>query len=73
MFKRVFGSEDPSTLRARNNLARWTGEAGDPVAARDQSAALLPVAERVFGAEHPETVTARNNLARWTGEAGRAS
>ena len=44
--------------------------AGDPAAARDQYAALLPVRQRVLGAEHPRTLTARGNLARWTGEAG---
>ena len=48
----------------------WTGEAGDPAAARDQFAALLPVLERVSGPEHPDTLTARANLARWTGQAG---
>ena len=31
------------TLATRGNLARWTGEAGDVAAARDQFAALLPV------------------------------
>ena len=37
------------------NLARWTGEAGDPGGARDQYAALLPVIERVLGPEHPDS------------------
>jgi hypothetical protein len=46
-------------------LARWTGEAGDLAAARDQVAALLPVLERVLGAGHPDTLTARANLAYW--------
>ena len=50
------GAEHPSTLTARSNLARWTGEAGDPAGARDQYAALLPVRERVLGAEHPDTL-----------------
>ena len=48
------GPEHPDTLAARGNLARWTGEAGDAAGARDQYAALLPVAERVSGPEHPE-------------------
>ena len=68
------GSWAPSTrdtLTARDNLARWTGEAGDAAGARDQFAALLPVRERVLGAEHPDTLTTRGNLARWTGEAAR--
>ena len=34
-------------------------EAGDPAAARDLFAALLPVRERVLGPEHPDTLTAR--------------
>ncbi len=59
------------TLNTRDYLARWTGEAGDPAAARDLFAALLRVRERVSGAEHPVTLTTRGNLARWTGEAER--
>jgi hypothetical protein len=34
--------------------------AGDPAAARDQHAALLPIFERVLGPEHPFTLTARD-------------
>jgi hypothetical protein len=64
------GPEHPDTLTARGNLAWWTGEAGDPAAARDLFAALLPVRERVLGPEHPETLAARGNLAWWTGQAG---
>ena len=54
---------------ARANLATWTGQAGDPAAARDQLAALLSVRERVSGPEHPHTLTARHELARWAGRA----
>ena len=50
--------------------ARWTGEAGDPVAARDQYAALLPVRERVIGPDHPATLRTRHDLAHLTGQAG---
>ena len=53
MRERVLGPEHPDTLTARGTLARWTGEAGDPAAARDLFAALLPVLERVLGPEHP--------------------
>ena len=42
------------------------GQAGDPVAARDQLAALLPLRERLSGPEHPNTLVVRNNLAEWT-------
>ena len=40
--------------------------AGDPAAARDLFAGLLPLLERVLGPEHPRTMTTRANLARWT-------
>ena len=64
--ERVLGPEHPHTLIARANLAQWTGEAGDPAAARDLFAGLLPVRERVLGPEHPDTLAARHELARWT-------
>jgi hypothetical protein len=64
------GSEDPDTMTARYELALWTGQAGDPAAARDQYAALLPVEDRVLGPEHPDTLVARRELADWTGMAG---
>ena len=66
MRERVLGPEHPDTLAPRHNLARWTGEAGDPAAARDQFAALLPVRERVSGPEHPDTLATRDQLAAWT-------
>jgi hypothetical protein len=71
--KRVLGAEHPDTLITRGHLARWTGDAGDAAAARDQYAALVPICERVFGAEHWETLAARGNLANYTGEAGDAA
>ena len=70
MRERVLGPEHPETLFNRHELARWTGHAGDPAAARDQLAELLPVRERVSGPEHPDTLAARQELARWTGRAG---
>ena len=66
----AYGAEHQDTLTTRGNLAYWTGEAGDPAAARDLFAALVPVRERVLGPEHPDRVAARSNLAGWTGEAG---
>ena len=62
-----------NTLTARGNLARWTGEAGDPAAARDLFAELLPVVERVGGPEHPHTLTTRIGLADWAMRAKRGS
>jgi hypothetical protein len=69
----AYGSEHPSTLSVRSNLAHWCGEAGDAAGARAQFAALLPVIERILGPEHPIALSARGNLARWTGSAGDAA
>jgi hypothetical protein len=63
---RVLGAEHPDTLTTRNNLAGWTGEAGDAAGARDQFAALLSIRERVLGPDHPDTLATRTNLAGWT-------
>jgi hypothetical protein len=63
-----FGAEDPRTLAARVGLATLTGEAGQPAAAREQFAELVPVLRRVLGAKHRRTLTARSSLAYWTGE-----
>jgi hypothetical protein len=66
----TLGPDDRDTLAARANLAQWTGEAGEPAAARDLFAELLPDLERVLGPDHPDTLVVRAKLARWTGEAG---
>jgi len=67
------GPEHPGALATRSELAYSAGQAGDAAAARDQFAALLPVAERVLGPEHPDTVINRHNLANFTGYAGDAA
>jgi len=69
----AYGAEHQDTLAARQELARWTGRAGDAAAARDQLAALLPVRERISGPEHPDTLVTWNNLAFNTGLAGDAA
>ena len=46
--ERVLGPGHPDTLNTRHELATWTGSAGDPAAARDQDAGLLPARERVL-------------------------
>jgi hypothetical protein len=66
----TYGAEHPDTLIAQHFLTRWTGEAGNAAAARDQCVALLPVIERVFGPEHPDTLTTRDWHSWWTGKAG---
>jgi len=60
-------------LAAREELAYWTGCAGDAAAARDQFAALLSIRERVLGPEHPETLAVWYQLAHWTARAGDAA
>jgi hypothetical protein len=69
---------DVQALHARASPARagviteemLAGQAGDPAAARDQYAALLPVMERVLGPEHPDTLSTRASLAHWTRQVG---
>ena len=69
---RDYGPENSRTLTACNELAHWTGQAGDAAGARDQFAALLPTSERILGPDHPVTLTVRDRLADWTGQAGDA-
>ena len=38
--------------------------------ARDQYAALLPLATEISSADHPYTLRIRAGLAQWTGESG---
>ena len=45
----MLGAEHPDTLTVRANLADAMGEAGDPAAARDRYAGLLPLHERILG------------------------
>jgi hypothetical protein len=67
------GPEHPGALATRSELAHSAGQAGDAAAARDQFAALLPVAERVLGPEHPDVLATRASLAYWVGQAGDAA
>ena len=64
------GPDNPDTLTARANLARWLGEAGQPAQAAEQFRDLLGDFLRVLGPDHPDTLTARGSLAYWLGEAG---
>ena len=65
-------ADAPDILRARGDLARFTGEAGDARGAVQQLTALLPDAERVLGPDHPDTLASRRRLARFTGDVGDA-
>ena len=64
------GPDHPATLTARNNIAHWTGETGEPAQALRLSQELLPDLVRVLGPDHPATLTTRSNVAAWTGETG---
>jgi tetratricopeptide (TPR) repeat protein len=65
------GPDHPETLRTRNNLARWLGEAGRVEEAVSQFQALLEDHRRVLGPDHPETLWTRSDLGRFLGGAGR--
>ena len=68
-----YGPDAPDTLTRRNNIAAWTGEAGDVAGALRLLKELLPDLTRVLGDDHPDTLTTRNNIAAWTGRAGDAA
>jgi hypothetical protein len=55
---RLQGTEQ-DTLTAPNNLATWTGQAGNAAADRDQFAVLLPVLEQVTAARDGMSMRAR--------------
>ena len=70
---RVYGTDHPDTLVARNNLARAYRAAGRLNEAISLFEAILLDRERVLGRDHPETLSSRNNLARTYRSAGRLS
>src|SRR5262249_31200094 len=70
LIERVLRAQNEDWLKAQLEHAEAVGKAGDPTAARDLYAALIPIRERVSGAEHPDTLRARYRLAYWTGQAG---
>ena len=63
-------AREEAELQALEERARSAGEGGDPAAARDGYAALVPLYERVLGPEHPDTLVIRRKLAYWMGLAG---
>jgi hypothetical protein len=69
-FATKIGEAHPETLKARANIASWTGQAGDARAALRLFQKLLPDQERVLGADHPDTLRTRAYVASWTGQAG---
>jgi len=71
--ERVLGLNHRVTLATRRQLARFTGEAGDPAGARDMIAALLPDWERVCGPDHASNVAIREALDHWARQAERGA
>ncbi|MEV4926571.1 tetratricopeptide repeat protein [Streptomyces roseoverticillatus] len=59
------GPDHPHTLIARNDLARWRGEAGDVAGAVTAFAELVADHNRILGPDHPDTLTNRADLAHW--------
>ncbi|MGH8593742.1 MAG: tetratricopeptide repeat protein, partial [Gammaproteobacteria bacterium] len=53
------GTDHPDTLTTRNNIADWTGQAGEAREALRLFRELLPDQMRVLGADHPNTINAR--------------
>lgn len=66
----LLGTDHPSTLATRDQLAYWLGEAGQPGQAATQIRDLLSDRLRILGPDHPSTLTARGILAYMLGEAG---
>lgn len=65
--------DDRHRLITRMNIARWTGEAGNPAEALRLLKKLLPTMKLKLGSNDAQTLAIRSNIARWTGEAGSAA
>jgi tetratricopeptide (TPR) repeat protein len=60
---RLFGPEDPGTIRTRANLAAALLKLGNPAEAERQYREVIKIAEKLFGPEDPDTLTSRGGLA----------
>ena len=69
--ERVLGAEHPETFAARTGLAATTDVTGDKAGARQQLAALLPLAKGVLGPRDQITHAVRGILFRLDQELGR--
>ncbi|MEU0844328.1 tetratricopeptide repeat protein [Streptomyces sp. NPDC005962] len=67
----IHGSDHPSTLDARHNLAISYSDAGRGQEALDLRERVLADRERLLGSDHPNTVAARSSLAVSYSNAGR--
>ena len=66
----ALGADHPDTLSACHQVARWTGETGDPVGALRLTREIRVARERVLGPDHPDTLAARHEVAHWTALTG---
>lgn len=62
-YEKILGSDNPDTLKTRNNLAYAYSVAGRYEEAIPLYQEILGLMERVLGPEHPHSVGSRNNLA----------
>lgn len=65
-----FGPDHPAVLTTRSNIARWTGEGGNPQEALRLYMALLLDQTRILGAEHADVFMTRSNIEKWTAKTG---
>jgi tetratricopeptide (TPR) repeat protein len=71
--ERILGTDHPSTVAARSNLAnayREAGRAAEAIVLHEQT---LANREQVLGGDYPDTAAARSNLTSAYREAGRAA
>jgi hypothetical protein len=62
--------DDDAMVSTRENLAAWTGDAGDPRAARDLLKKYLAVRQRISGDKHEKTILTRGRIAYYTAKVG---
>ena len=62
----LFRSDHPNTLMTRNNIAAWTGQAGDARGALELYTALLPDQQRVLGPDHPDVQATQARIEQLT-------
>ena len=65
------GPDSTLTLGTRSALARWTGEAGNPAAARDQYAEITDIQVRLHGPENIKAVLSADGPSPLDGEGRR--
>lgn len=72
-FQDALPPDHPDLLAARARFARWTGDAGEPFAARAMFAGLVEDCTAMFGHDHPQTLLPRVQLANWHVQTGGAA